>query len=67
MAPHRLDQVKVWSVERMLYECEKYNGWGYLKRGPSPYLWSWTNIYRGGKYVEDGVYSASAWDQPCLR
>jgi lysozyme family protein len=63
MAPHRLDQVKNWSVERMLYECEKYNGWGYLKRGPSPYLWSWTNIYRGGKYVEDGVYDPDAWDQ----
>jgi lysozyme family protein len=63
MAPHRLDQVKHWSVERMLYECEKYNGWGYLKHGPSPYLWSWTAMYRGGKYVKDGVYDPDAWDR----
>ncbi len=63
MPPHRLDQIKDWPVERMLYECEKYNGWGYLNRGPSPYLWSWTSIYRGGKYVADGVYDPGAWDQ----
>src|SRR5262249_991812 len=33
MAPHELQKVKAWSVERILYETEKYNGWGYLKRG----------------------------------
>ena len=31
MAPHELQKVKAWSVERILYESEKYNGWGYLK------------------------------------
>ena len=27
MAPHELQKVKAWSVERILYETEKYNGW----------------------------------------
>jgi lysozyme family protein len=63
MAPHALDQVKAWPVERILYESEKYNGWGYLKRGNSPYLWSWTSEYRGGKYVADGVYDPRHWDE----
>ena len=63
MAPHALDQVKAWSVERILYESEKYNGWGYLRRGNSPYLWSWTSEYHGGKYIADGVYDPNHWDE----
>src|SRR5262245_40053613 len=63
MAPHELQKVKAWSVERILYETEKYNGWGYLKRGNSPYLWSWTSEYHGGKYVRDGVYDPNHWDE----
>jgi lysozyme family protein len=63
MAPHELQKVKTWSVERILYETEKYNGWGYLKRGNSPYLWSWTSEYHGGKYVRDGVYDPDHWDE----
>jgi hypothetical protein len=62
MSPHNLGKVKAWTVERILYETEKYNGWGYLNKGNSPYLWSWTDLYHGGKYVADGVYRASAWD-----
>src|SRR5262249_51481596 len=62
MAPHELQKVKAWSVERILYETEKYNGWGYLKRGNSPYLWSWTSGYRGGRSARDGVYARSHWD-----
>ena len=61
-----LDEVTNWPTERIAYECEKYNGWGYRKHGvPSAYLWSFSNIYRGGKYVADGVWSASAQDQQC--
>jgi lysozyme family protein len=63
MAPHALDKVKGWSVERILYESEKYNGWGYLRRGNSPYLWSWTSEYHGGKYVADGVYDSNHWNE----
>ena len=62
MPPHALDKVKDWSVERILFETEKYNGFGYLGKGNSPYLWSWTNLYKGGKYVADHVYSAAAID-----
>lgn len=52
-----------WNVELMLFEEEAYNGWGYLSKGDnSPYVWSWTNMYHGGKYVADGVYSSSAVD-----
>jgi lysozyme family protein len=62
MSPHQLQKVTIWSIERMLYELERYNGWGYLAKGNSPYLWSWTSEYHGGKYVRDGVYKADAWD-----
>ena len=61
-----LNEVTSWPIERVAYECEKYNGWGYRKHGvPSAYLWSFSNIYHGGKYVADGVWSASAQDQQC--
>jgi lysozyme family protein len=47
-----------------LQAAESYNGLGYQRRGvPSPYLWSGTTIYQGGKYVRDGVWSATALDQ----
>jgi lysozyme family protein len=62
MPPHSLNKVKVWSVERILYECERYNGWGYLGRINSPYVWSWTTEQQPGKYIADGVWSSSAWD-----
>lgn len=58
-----LHQVTEWSVPRMLYEAERYNGWGYRKYHPgtlSPYLWSGTPHYRSGKYVSDGKWSQSA-------
>lgn len=62
MAPHSLNKVKVWSVERILYECERYNGWGYLGRVNSPYVWSWTTEQQRGKYIADGVWGSTAWD-----
>lgn len=58
-----LTNVKRWTVERVAYELEKFNGWGYRGRCPSPYLWSGTNHYAGGKYVSDGKFSAAARDQ----
>jgi lysozyme family protein len=62
MSPHKLNRVTAWSCERILYESEKYNGWGYLKRGNSPYVWSWTDLYHGGKFVSNGVYRSDVWD-----
>lgn len=52
-----------WSVPGILFTWERYNGWGYRTHHPSvksPYLWSYTNHYTAGKYVKDGVWSATA-------
>src|SRR5215470_10169543 len=47
-----LDQVKEWSPERACFEIEKFNGFGYRRRGVrSPNLWSFSNHYTRGKYV----------------
>ena len=50
-----------WSIERMLYRFENFNGWGYqYKKVPSPYLWSFSNHYKSGKFTKDRVYDANA-------
>ena len=59
---HGLHRISDWPIERLLYEAERFNGWGYLRRGPSPYVWAGTNWYRAGKYIADGVYSATHVD-----
>ena len=52
-----------WRLEKILYYSELYNGWGYHNHGvPSAYLWAGSNIYTGGKYISDGVWSSSAMD-----
>lgn len=59
-----LDKITDWSVERMAYEFERYNGFGYrLYRGiRSPYLWGGTCHQERGKYVADGKYSSAVMD-----
>ncbi len=53
-----------WIWSRACYEGEVFNGMGYRAHGiHSPYLWAGTNNYSSGKYVADGVWSASAVDQ----
>lgn len=55
---------KDWSIGGTLVTLEQYNGLGYAARGiASPYIWSGTNQYHGGKYVRDGVFDAHAYDQ----
>lgn len=55
-----------WSIENTLNLIERYNGLGYKKKGlPSPYLWSWSSIYRKGKYVADGRFDPNVVDQQC--
>ena len=50
-----------WSVPRMLFLFEKYNGFGYRGLGiPSPYLWSFSNLYVKGKYVADHEFDPNA-------
>lgn len=50
-----------WSVPGILFKLEGYNGWGYRRKQiNTPYLWSGCQHYVRGKYVADGVWSASA-------
>ena len=57
---------KSWTVERMLYRLEGYNGFGYRYhvKGDgtpyeSPYLWNFTQFYSEGGYARDGKWSSS--------
>lgn len=62
----RLDKITGWSVERIAYELERFNGWGYRLHHPttlSPYLWSGSQHYARGKYIADGVWSSTAVSQ----
>src|SRR4030095_4461647 len=55
--------VKLWTIERIAYQLEAYNGWGYRSRNTgvnTPYLWSATSNYRKGKFVRDGVFDPNA-------
>lgn len=57
-----------WSLAGLLYQTEGYNGWGYRLYRPyvlSPYLWSFSNHYKSGKYVADGTWSDSAVSKQC--
>jgi len=50
-----------WSLPRVLYRWERYNGMGYRFKGiPSPYLWSFTDRYISGKYVADHQFDPKA-------
>jgi lysozyme family protein/peptidoglycan hydrolase-like protein with peptidoglycan-binding domain len=57
-----------WSIPRILFRLEGFNGFGYHAKGVnSPYLYGGSNIYgpteaRGGKYVRDGVFDPNVVD-----
>ena len=60
------DKEKDWSLERVLYRWEQYNGFGYHWRdAKTPYLWSFSNHYVKGKYVSDGRYDPNYVSQQC--
>jgi lysozyme family protein len=62
----KLDAVTDWSTPHMLYLLEGYNGFGYRRRAmPSPYLWSFSNVYEKGKFVTDGKFDPSAVSKQC--
>lgn len=62
----KLDQVTDWSTPHMLYLLEGYNGFGYRRKGlPSPYLWSFSNLYDKGKFVVDGKFDPEAVSKQC--
>lgn len=60
-----LDKIKDWTVERDLYEDEGYNGWGYFGRLNTPYVWSWSSLYSGGKVLRDHGPIENVYDQQC--
>jgi lysozyme family protein len=63
-----LDRWQDWSLAGLLYRLEAYNGFGYRKHHPevlTPYLWSFSQHYSAGKYVQDGVWSPTAVSQQC--
>lgn len=58
---HLIDE---WPRERICYESERFNGFGYRNKSlPSPYLWAGSSNYKAGKYVKDGVFDPSAIDK----
>jgi lysozyme family protein len=59
----KLDTIKDWPLERIAYELERYNGWGYRNLGgavKSPYLWSFSNHHLKGKFIRDHVFNPEA-------
>lgn len=55
---------KDWGIGGSLTKLEEYNGLGYFNKGlPSPYIWAGTDQYSKGKYIRDGVYSATTVDK----
>lgn len=57
------DRITDWSIERIAFCSEMYNGWGYrYRKCPSAYLWAGTNQYSKGKFIRDGVFSATTVD-----
>lgn len=63
-----LDRENWSAIAGTLLNIELFNGSGYLRfhpNVPSPYLYSWTNLYVRGKYVEDGRWSSTAISSQC--
>jgi lysozyme family protein len=55
-----------WTVGGILDFFERFNGLGYRKKGiPSPYLWSFSNHYKQGKFLAGGVFSPTAVSKQC--
>lgn len=61
----KIDKVPSWSIPRLLWEWELWNGLGYYGRINSPYLWSFSNLYERGKFESDGRYVATLVSQQC--
>lgn len=62
MPKKEFHKIKDWSLPRIAWVFETYNGWGYrlFRKIHSPYLWSYTTLYKSGKYIADGVWSDTA-------
>ena len=57
----KLDTWTDWGIPGILFQFERYNGFGYRPHGiNSPYLWSFSNHYVKGKFVQDGIFNENA-------
>jgi WD40 repeat protein/lysozyme family protein len=56
-----------WSLARTVYRFEAYNGFRMRKQHgrDTPYLWSCSSAYIGGKYIADGVFDPNAISKQC--
>lgn len=57
--------IKDWSLPHALYQCEKFNGFGYRNKHPdvlSPYLWAGSYHYQAGCYATDGRFDRNFID-----
>jgi len=57
-----------WSISRALFRFERFNGFGYRTASiniPSPYLWSFSQHYRKGKFASDGNFDRNLVSQQC--
>lgn len=64
----RISHETDWSLAGTLYQLEGYNGFGYRLKFPyvlSPYLWSFSNHYKNGKFIADGTWSDTAISKQC--
>lgn len=62
----KLDRVEDWTLPGALFQLEKFNGFGSRGHGiNTPYLWSFSNQYTKGKFVDDGVFDPNAVSQQC--
>lgn len=60
-----LHKIPEWDITRALFEAERYNGWGYVGRINSPYLWSFTTLQQRGKFVADHVWDPNFLSTQC--
>lgn len=60
----KYDRITDWTVERMAYCFEVYNGFGYrlYRKMLSPYLWAATNHQQRGKYTSDKKFDRHVMD-----
>lgn len=60
--------VKKWTLALTLFKLEGFNGFSYRTKHPevlTPYLWSFSNHYKKGKFVADGKFDSAAVSKQC--
>lgn len=61
-----LDRIRDWSIARVAWALETWNGLGYRREGiHSPFLWSGTTMYESGLFIAPGVFSRVTVAKTC--